>query len=329
MTTTPTDHDHAATDNALERWLTDHHVTWRYDPDYPLDRIDAAKSLANQARVGAPLIEEVVDQYTDDYRRGDRFPALLVHETRRAKKATILGGNHRWHGATRAGLATHPAYIVTDAAPETLVAAMYADNRRHGARLTTADRVHQAVHLVNMGWTQAAAAAELGISAGAVSRGIVRLEGTQRARALDLADAWDKLPEGHQARLAAIGSDPVFGAAVELVADAHLAQKDVDDLCRQVKTARSESAALTAVAAEREVRAHDLQRASFGKGAKKPRAEATAYTRARGAVDTILGLDPAAVAASSPNQDTTVTLRRKLKEAARHLMTIDKALGAR
>lgn len=94
------------------------------------------------------------------------FPPIVCHQrTTRTRKLVLIGGNHRTIAARQAGLTTLPGYIV-EAEPETIVTLTYEDNRRHGLPPSDAERVAQAIHLIDTGnYTQEQAAALVGIPA--------------------------------------------------------------------------------------------------------------------------------------------------------------------
>lgn len=312
-------------DPRIEAWLDDHHVTWTFEPALPLASIDVAKSLANQARIDEPLIEDVVDQYTAAYRRGDRFPPLLARRSsKRATKVTLLGGNHRNAAASKAGRKKHPAYIV-ECEPETAIALTYEDNSRHGFPPSRTERLAQAVHLIDSGWTQEAAAAAVGVASSEVSNARSVITATRRARELKVAD-FPKLPSTTKTHLSRLQSDPVFAAASQLAVDGRLTAPETKELCDRVKRAGSDEKALAVIGLEIEARRDEIQATAGGRARK---AAATGFGRLNNGLSAVLDAKPADVARSAPSPDAKKRIRERCKQAARHLMEIDKALGGR
>lgn len=323
MTTTEPKLEADGRDQRMEAWLDERHVTWTFEPALALADVDVAKSLANQARVDEPLLEEVVDRYTAAYRRGDQFPPLLARRSsKRATKVTLLGGNHRNAAASKAGKKKHPAYIV-ECAPETALALTYEDNSRHGFPPTRAERLAQAVHLIDSGWTQEAAGAAVGIAGSEVSIARAVTAADRRARELKIVD-FVKLPNATKTHLARVSSDPVFAAAGQLAVDGRLTATETKELCDRVKRARSDDQALKVIGTEIEERRAELQSTAQGRNRK---AAQTAYGRVKNGVTAILDVKPADVARSAPTPDAKTRMRAQCKDAARRLMEIDKALG--
>lgn len=312
-------------DTATEEWLTSLHVTWHHEPALELSLIDAARSLTNQARIGQPLIEEAVERYTADYQRGDTFPPLLARRTSsRAKKVTLLGGNHRRAAAVAAGRTVHPAYIV-ECTDEAALVLAYGDNRRHGVPTSRAERVTQAVHLVEQGMAVGDAADVVGVPAAAVSRQRTVVAASRRAHDLDVGATFDALPIGHRDRLAQLRSDPVFIETIRLAADAQLGQVPLVELIGRLRKARSDDHALRLLGSTREDHAEVIQ---TGKALKRTGRRAnppTSYSKLNGALLTVLDTVPSDVV--PPDPASVARLRSKVKDAARNLMAIDKALA--
>jgi hypothetical protein len=74
----------------VENWLDHHGVTWEYEHDLDMSRIDIEKSLSNQARVNQ-LDDERVGVYTEALARGDEFPAIVVHRASARRYVTTDG----------------------------------------------------------------------------------------------------------------------------------------------------------------------------------------------------------------------------------------------
>lgn len=322
-TVTPIDPDQGR-DPKVEAWLDEHHVIWKFHSALPLDQIDQAKSLANQARIGEPLIAETVETYTAAYKRGDLFPPLIARRTSpRAKKMVLIGGNHRYQSASAAGQHTHPVYEI-ECADETAVVLTYSDNARHGQPPSRLERLAQAAHLVEQGHTGKDAAAIVGIHEANLSNYRTALKAGMRARQLGAAQAWDAIGVlSTQTLLAQIELDGPFMEAVRLVAIHQLSGPNTKDLVRRLKAAGSEAKMLQLIGTEDEERRHALQ-SRAGRAA----AVTTDYGRCKTAVTTLIGLDPINVAASAPNQETRDRLRKQLRELGPHVAAILKALTA-
>lgn len=194
----------------VEAMLDAQGVAWTYVDEYPLDRINVVRSLANQARV-EPLDQEVVERYTADVEAGDHFPPLIVHEL--DGEAILLGGNHRTAAFRRAGVTTHAAYIV-DGLEHVLAALRYEDNRRHGLPPTTEERAMHGLHLMRtFGYSQRDAARAVGVNQPALSRLQAADDCAARARKVP---GIQHLPAGIRFRLDMIRDDKVLAHVAQL-----------------------------------------------------------------------------------------------------------------
>lgn len=306
----------------LQAWLDTLHIKWRYDPALPLDKIDDKKSLANQARVDEPLVEDTVELYEAAYRDGTAFPPIIVREFPRAKKTVALDGNHRRTGAHRAGHTTHPALIV-DCTDEAALTIMLEGNMTNGLQLPKPQRIAQAVHLVELGWTGSDAAKRLGVHGAEVSNARTVARAGVRAAGLDVA-AFDRLPQGTRLQLARIGSDPVFAETAKLIVATGMTGQDTAELVRRVKAAKSDAAALTLIGSELEDRRDAIQKRHGVSAGRKPKR--TEYGRAVDATYSVLAIDPDDVAASCPSPDAGKRLKERCRDAAEVLMAIAKAV---
>lgn len=318
MTTTAGD---VLRDPAIESWLTERHVTFDFDPGLALDAIDQTASLANQARL-EPLDTEVVDRYSADMRRGDTFPPIVV--LRRARKGhVIIGGNHRWHAARAADLLTLPAYVV-DAEGEMVLRLTYEDNRRHGLPPTEAERITQAVHLIDNGWTAKAAAACVGVPEPRISVERSTRKASRRADGLGVDRRFHTLPKSTRYALGKVRSDPVFTEAARLVLDAGMSVAETQRLTSAIDDAASDNDALQLIGSELEEHRTRIQ-----KGGGQSRSKVTARAMLSRSILAITGLDITEVAASTPNADVAKTVRKQMADAVEHLDRIQKALPRR
>lgn len=300
----------------IEAWLDERHVPWTYDPKLPVGDVDQVASLGNQARL-EPLSEEVVDRYQADMERGDQFPPIVAR--RHGKRLILIGGNHRLAAALRANLPTVAAYVTT-CAPEMAVRLTYEDNRRHGFAPSEEERLYQAVHLVNTGYSQAEAAEVTGVHPSKVNRAVALNGADTRATAAHI-NGWARMAKTTRWRLDAIRSDPVFEAAAQLCADTNMTSSDVYELVTKLNNTRSEKAALHIVAVEVDARAHDVQETAGGLIRKT-----TPRTKLLGALTTITGLDGRDIAASCATPDQAAALSRQIGTAVTMLQSFAKAL---
>lgn len=321
-TTTGTD---VLRDPRIEAWLDERHTTWHWNPTIPIDTIDQAASLANQARLEA-LDPDVVDRYAADMARGDQFPPIVAHRrSTRSRRLVLIGGNHRLAAAHQAGLTTLPGYIV-EAEPETVVTLTYEDNRRHGLPPSDAERVAQAIHLIDTGnYTQEAAAALVGIPAPKISTARSIVKADRRATDMGLGPTFTSMPKSARYQLGQLRSDPVFDQAARLAADAGMTVTAISELVSSLTRAGSDQAALEIIGTEQEVRRTDIQNRGGRSGGGKRVVSARAQLA--GALSKILyETSPAEVAAACATGQQRADLNKQIKAAATKLFEISKAL---
>lgn len=302
-------------DLGIEAWLDEHKLTYEYNEELPLSRIDRAASLSNQARL-EPLDEEVVERYAADMERGDLFPPIVCR--RSGRRLVLIGGNHRTTAATHANLATLPAYIV-DVEAELATVLTYEDNRRHGLPPSEEERLLQAQHLVETGWPAGDAARAVGISAKKLDQAILVVEADRRSVNLGVpSQRWNKLAKSVRWRLGQIRSDLVFGAAAEMAAKTSLSTGDAFEFVTRVNRSSSEDEALAVVALEGEARENQRRqegRSKRGRG-KSPRLVLL------DAIAAITALKPIDVSDSCDNDDQAEYLAKKILEAASTLRDV-------
>jgi hypothetical protein len=317
------DLDQDGRDPRTEAWLDDLHVPWRYDPAMPLDQVDQEASLANQARLHS-LDPDVVERYAADMARGDQFPPLLAL-TRKRRKAMLLGGNHRYTSAIKAKRMTVAVYVV-DAEPEMATRLMYEDNRRHGLPPSDEERIAQAIHLIDTGWTEKAAAECVGISSGKVARARAVSLAQRRARQLSIGTAWASIPKSAQWRLGSIRSDPVFIEAVKLVGASGIDATKTYELVTKLNECRSEAAAMELIGTETEILRSSIQSRAGGAHQRQP---VTPRVRLLHAVSAMAGCDPIDVAAGCANAEQAKSLARQLVDVRKRLDDTLRALKER
>lgn len=300
----------------IEAWLDERRVKWEFIDQLPVDQIDRIASLGNQARLD-PLSEEVVDRYAADMERGDLFPPIVVR--RSGKRLILIGGNHRTAAAERTQRAALPAYVI-DVEPEMAVRLTYEDNRRHGLPPSEEERIYQAVHLVNNGYTQTAAADTVGVSAKKLAQAIGAARADRRA-AEHRIKGWERIPKSVRWRIDQLRSDPVFAAAAQLVCDTNMATSDSFVLITKLNNTRSEADALTVIDLEAQQRAGQAQRSAGGVIRK-----ATPRSRLLTALGTIAGLNGGDIAASCATPDQRAQLKRQVRSTITALEAVAKEL---
>jgi ParB-like chromosome segregation protein Spo0J len=311
-----------ATLDATGQWLNELEIPFELVDPLDFGTIDEKASLRNQARFEA-IDEDVVDRYVGDMERGDRFPPIIVRKRPRSATLVVLAGNHRVAAARKAGV-TLSAYVI-ECTDEMAFRISVEDNRRHGLPPSDEERIAQATHLIALGWTQASAAACVGVSAGKIQRSQQSAAANQRAVELGVK-GFEALPQSSRWRLAAIKSDPAFTAAAQLAVDAALTTTEVFDLVSQVQEARSDNAAVAHVDDQRRAALDRVQLKKSGR--ETSHMSTTPRTKLLRSLTEVTLLDPAAVA-SSTLPDQRQDLSKRIHRAIEHLLVVDKMLGGR
>lgn len=293
-------------DELIEAMLDSAAVRWERTT-VALDDINEAASLRNQARIGEPLDADTVERYTIDMRSGAVFPPVLARRRGRGK-LVLLGGNHRFAAARASGRVSLPAYVVEVEDEALATRLMYEDNRRHGLAPSREERLQQALHLSETGWTVRDAATAVGVPETTLATYRTITRASRRAAALGVGAMFDSLGWEKRSRLAQL-NDPVLVEATRLVSGAHLTSAATVDLTRRLSAAGSDAAALRIVGDAIEEHRSTIQERA---GRSRRRGPAPAASRAASAVSVLLELDPADVAATVPSAFGRTELRRKL-----------------
>lgn len=289
-------------------------VTWSFT-DLDVDSIDLPSSSTLQYRL-TDIDEPTVDRYAADMTRGDVFPAVAVRDVR--GKLSLIGGNHRRAAAVKAGIPTLPAYVITCTAAQARQLA-YEDNRTHGLPLKPSERATLSARLVLIdGMSQTEAAAVTGSTAQLVAMAVSAERAARRAAELGCPPLGDMAFQS-KACLATIEDDGLFAETVRTVLSTGMGGTSIQTLCSRIKAAPTLDDAFDRVDAVAAAR----QGHSGGRGVVR-----NDLTRLADAAFALLDVDPKKAAAAVADTDTAVW-RDRIKRAARHLMAIDQAIGAR
>lgn len=224
----------------IESDLTEkYHVGWEYLENVPTKQFDIEASLTNQARFEA-LDEGTVEQYVESVQRGDLFPAVIAYRRRKGGKLVIVDGNHRLVAHDRAEAAISVYEVASGTLPQTIMLMTYAFNTRHGRPTSEAERVEQALYLVDNGATPKVAAESVNVTEAKVKREVSRRKAEARARevGVDLRE-WDSLTLASKGRLLTVSTDEGLKDAVHLARAASLGVDEVFALVSDMNTTKS------------------------------------------------------------------------------------------
>lgn len=213
---------------SIEKWLKDFRVPWELKRIRLAD-IDLETSQRNQARVGQPILPEVVESYRLALTRGETFPAVVVYK--KGNKYILIDGNQRTGAYEAKGLKTIDAYVV-DVVLDTMIEALtFTANIRHGLATSKIARQFQAVKLRRSGRTTEWVAKQLGISENTVSAAWDLDRADQRATRVSFpTKRWMSLTDSIRIRLAAVRTDEGFTDLTKFVVAVAANTPEVNDL---------------------------------------------------------------------------------------------------
>lgn len=205
-----------------------------------LGDIDWNASRTNGARLNDPLNEELKEEYKTAMARGDRFPKIVVFETKGAKPLVIAGGNHRGHAAKDNGVDKVPAYVVktNDKAVLDLLPRVF--NRDHGKRMDRDEAIQHAMYAVDTyGFEPKKAEEAFGLSKGTVSselrvRAVKRLLEKNNIKAA-------VIPKSSLKYLSGLNNDNVALHAGRITIDGRLGSEQVCEMVKEVRKNKTEA----------------------------------------------------------------------------------------
>lgn len=224
----------------IEDYLNKQGVTWEYEDAFDLALVDDEQSLKNQARLNSVLDDATLDTYAEAYKRGDLFPAVILHKGPRKQKAIVVDGNHRVQAAWKIGRDTHPAYVIRDAKPETITRMTFEANTKHGLPTSQEERIHHAIYLIDSGIPQAQALRMMNVPVSAFNRQYAATLAMRRAleAGVDMK-TWEQIGFSQRARLKELKDDDLFYEVVDLTYRAALTSTEVDDLVKSMNGTNS------------------------------------------------------------------------------------------
>ena len=224
--------------------LAAHQVAWR--PDTPLDEIDAAASLKNQARLEGKLDREHVDALALALQDGAVLPPLVAYAGPRAL-LVLVDGNHRLAAVRRAGRPTVPLYVVRQPAPGLVDFMTRTWNAGTGGKAVAREHVlEQGFALVDLGYPLEEVARRLRMPV--TTLGDKRREREVRRRFFRVGVAGaDAIAHSTATRLNQLQSDVQLKAVAELIVRAGMKLEQATDLVRRCIEAGSDARALAIV----------------------------------------------------------------------------------
>lgn len=273
------------------KWLESHGAEFR-EQRVNLSQVDKDRSLKNQARVSAPLNEDVVLLYAVAMEGGEEFPPIITYKNG-TDKHIVVDGNHRLAAAEVISKASLQALVITNATPAMIQALTYEANTKHGLPTTINERVQQALHLEASGMTRADAAKLMGVPVNRLAD--AALLARTDVRIFKIRHAVGDIPIAIRKRLDNIRNDNVLKAALELITTSKLSSTEVNDLVSKINRSSTEADQMLEIQRETGRQATKIAATAGGK-INLPIA-ITELNRAMAAVDR---LDPEAISKAWP-----------------------------
>lgn len=210
-------------DARIEEQLDKRGVKFTFLDSVPPAAFDAEDSLANNARFEA-IDKARVEQYAEDMKRGDNFPPVVAHK--KGERYSIVDGNHRLQGAIVAKKSLG-VYDITGAPPEVIVMLSFEANAHHGLPTSEAEKISQALWLINNGATIPDAAQLVSLPVRTVTKASKDQSTDQRFIDCNVPQATiERLGSAVRWRLSHIQTNAGFLAAIDL---AERAKWNADD----------------------------------------------------------------------------------------------------
>lgn len=301
----------------IEAWLDSKGVTWRFEPEVPVENFDMRKSLANQARF-TPLDDSVVDRYVNDMSRGDVFPPVVASD---GKKYVIVDGNHRLQAHDRRQTKL-PVYVVS-ADPQLITAMTFEANVKHGLPTSEDERAQHAVWLLDHGATIDSAASAVGLSTYKVGKSWDRTRAERRARRLDVR-AWDGVPLPCRQPLNAIRMDESFVIAVQYCVRYQWSAAETRDIATRLNKQTSVSGQQEEL---EKIRHEYRDRAQASAGGVLRNRKSSPIKNTRTVLNRVAAIRADAILDLGLSDDEVADLRDRIAEAKSALVDLEKSLA--
>jgi len=235
----------------IEKWLREWNVDYAIQ-QVNLDRVDVARSMKNQARIGDVIDKDVVERYRIAMLDGDEFPPLVFWRNQTGQYV-VIDGNHRLHAAIEAHFDAVAGFVVQDVSGLVVTGMTFQANVRHGKNVSDAERLHHAMWLADNGMPLAEAAKRLSLSPGLLRKAKAEIDATRRADAAGIRRAeWESLPTTIRNRLYNVSTDEGFIAATKLCVEAGLGAEAAFKMVSEMNDTKSSAKQLTIVELHRE-----------------------------------------------------------------------------
>jgi hypothetical protein len=302
---------------AVEAWLQRRGVRYAPPTGIPMDMIDTKRSRNNQARKD-PIVEDSVKRFTNALKAGRMFPPIVVHRLGpESNRLVIVDGNNRHEAAILAKREYIYGIVIDEKTDSDLIQLLTVEaNASHGVTPPLDWRLRQAFHLVSLGHGDDMSAEAAGVTTQQLRNARSAREAEQRAAALRI-HKFNELPGTSKQLLNAVKMEPVFYAAAKLAADNALSIEQVRDICRAVKTGRSESDQLSIVAEQQRL----LIAENAAKKAQSKRVNSPKNALVAG-IGLVMNLDPRALVGQIRTTHDRDLIKDRLRQMENKILEI-------
>jgi hypothetical protein len=249
----PGEEDRTVKDPRIEAWLDSEAVQWTYEELVPLTDFDAEASKHNQARVQAPIIEDLVERYTLALIDGADLPAVIGKRRDKDNMVVLIDGNQRLAAHVEAERTAIDCYLIHGTNDAKEIALCWTANKLNGDAGSALDRMLQAKHYHKLypNFPSKEVARLFGIKESTFSNSLREDEVTQRLHDFGL-DA-DAINATNKHRLHTyIRSDVTFREAAKLCQEANLVGNQAQEFWADVRRAKTDTAVQDVIRAWRE-----------------------------------------------------------------------------
>lgn len=225
----------------IEAKLAEWHLSYKYVRRLPLRDLRVADWI--QVRESEHIADkDSLSEFIVQMKEGAIYPPIVVMHPN-----TLVDGNHRFNAAKHLRFNDLPAYIVEFPTVDMAKAFAAAMNQVNGRRLTNEEAFQSAETMFAMGLDDQAIAREVGRTQDAVRDMRRRKDFEIRAKQLGIDERAEPITNTQRAKLARISHNPVFAKAVEVVGEAKLGAKTVNQIVKAAESASSDADAIDAI----------------------------------------------------------------------------------
>jgi hypothetical protein len=299
---------------AVEAWLQRRGVRYAPPTGIPMDLIDTRRSRGNQARKD-PIVEDSVKRFTAALKQGRMFPPIVVYQF--GNKLVIVDGNNRHEAALVAKREFIYGIVIDDQTDSNMINLLTVEaNASHGVTPPLDWRIKQAFHLVANGHGDELSAEAAGVTVLQLRNARAAREAEQRAQVLRI-HKFNELSMTSKQYLNGIKMEPVFYAAAKLAVESCLNIEQIRDMCRAVKTGRSEADQLSIVAEQQKLLvAENAAKKALSKRVNSPKNALVA------GIGLVMNLDPKALVGQIRTAHDRDLIRQRLRDVEDKILAI-------